>query len=68
MATPARRSFNAFFAENRSNFGDNETAAILKLFELGKSSSVAAARLAGTMRTLVLARLASYGVDTFQLT
>jgi predicted HTH domain antitoxin len=43
-------------------------AAAVKLFELGKLSSGAAARLAGIPRTLFLARLASYGVDTFQLT
>ena len=43
-------------------------AAAVKLFELGKLSSGAAARLAGIPRTLFLARLASYGVDTFRLT
>jgi predicted HTH domain antitoxin len=35
---------------------------------MGKLSSGAAARLAGIPRTLFLARLASYGVDTFRLT
>jgi predicted HTH domain antitoxin len=43
-------------------------AAAVKLFEMGKLSSGAAARLAGIPRTLFLARLASYGVDTFRLT
>ena len=43
-------------------------AAAMKLFELGRLSSGAAARLAGIPRTLFLARLANYGVDTFQLT
>ncbi len=43
-------------------------AAAVKLFELGKLSSGAAARLAGIPRTLFLASLASYGVDTFRLT
>jgi predicted HTH domain antitoxin len=43
-------------------------AAAMKLFELGRLSSGAAARLAGIPRTLFLARLANYGVVTFQLT
>jgi predicted HTH domain antitoxin len=43
-------------------------AAAVKLFELGKLSSGAAARLAGIPRTLFLTRLADYGVDTFRLT
>ena len=43
-------------------------AAAVKLFELGKLSSGAAARLAGVPRTLFLARLANCGVDTFRLT
>jgi len=43
-------------------------AAAVKLFELGKLSSGAAARLVGIPRTLFLALLANYGVDTFRLT
>jgi predicted HTH domain antitoxin len=43
-------------------------AAAVKLFELGRLSSGAAARLAGVPRTLFLARLADYGVETFRLT
>ncbi len=43
-------------------------AAAVKLFELGRLSSGAAAKLAGIPRTLFLARLANYGVDTFRLT
>jgi predicted HTH domain antitoxin len=43
-------------------------AAATKLFELGKLSSGAAARLAGVPRALFLTRLADYGVDTFRLT
>ena len=39
-------------------------AAAVKLFELGRLSSGAAARLAGIPRTLFLTRLANYGVDT----
>lgn len=44
------------------------TAAAVKLFELGRLSSGAAARLAGTPRTIFLTKLAQYGVDTFRLT
>jgi predicted HTH domain antitoxin len=43
-------------------------AAAVKLFELGRLSSGAAARLAGIPRVVFLARLADYGVDTFDLT
>ena len=43
-------------------------AAAVKLFEMGKLSSGAAAKLAGIPRTLFLASLANYGVDTFCLT
>ena len=42
-------------------------AAAMKLFELGRLSSGAAARLAGVPRTVFLMRLADYGVDTFRL-
>ena len=40
----------------------------VKLFELDRISSGAAARLAGIPRTLFLQRLGDYGVDTFRLT
>jgi len=43
-------------------------AAAVKLFELGRLSSGAAAGLAGIPRPLFLAKLASYGADTFLLT
>jgi predicted HTH domain antitoxin len=43
-------------------------AAAVKLFELGRLSSGAAARLAGVPRVVFLTRLADYGVDTFHLT
>jgi predicted HTH domain antitoxin len=43
-------------------------AAAVKLHELGRLSSGAAARLAGIPRTVFLSRLADYGVDTFSLT
>ena len=43
-------------------------AAAAKLYELGRISSGAAAKLAGIPRTLFLTKLADYGVDTFRLT
>jgi predicted HTH domain antitoxin len=43
-------------------------AAAAKLFEMGRLSSGASARLAGVPRTLFLTLLADYGVDTFRLT
>lgn len=43
-------------------------AASMKLYELGRLSSGAAAHLAGIPRTLFLSKLADYGVDTFRLT
>ncbi len=42
-------------------------AAAIKLFELGRLSSGAAAQLAGVPRTVFLTRLADYGADTFQV-
>jgi len=41
-------------------------AAAVKLFELGKLSSGAAANLAGIPKVVFLTRLADYGVDTFK--
>ena len=43
-------------------------AAAAKLFELGRLSSGAAASVAGLPRVVFLAKLADYGVDTFNLT
>jgi predicted HTH domain antitoxin len=43
-------------------------AAAMKLFEIGKMSSGAAAALAGIPRVVFLSKLAEYGVDTFRLT
>ena len=40
-------------------------AAAAKLYEMGRLSSGAAARLAGIPRAVFLTRLADYGVDTF---
>ena len=42
-------------------------AAAVKLFELGRLSSGAAAKLAGLPRTLFLTKLSEYGVNTFEL-
>lgn len=43
-------------------------AAGVKLYELGRLSSGAAARLAGIPRTLFFQKLGEYGVDTFRMT
>jgi predicted HTH domain antitoxin len=43
-------------------------AAAVKLYELGRISSGAAAKLAGVPRSVFLMRLADYAVDTFRLT
>lgn len=42
-------------------------AAAIKLYELGRMSSGAAAKLAGVPRTVFLMKLADYGVGTFKL-
>lgn len=43
-------------------------AAAMKLFELGKLSSGAAAQLAGVPKPLFLSRLGEYGIPTFSQT
>ena len=43
-------------------------AAAIKLYELGRLSSGAAASVAGIPRTVFLTRLADFGVDTFRMT
>ena len=48
--------------------GEVRMAAAVKLYELGKLSSGAAASLAGVPRVVFLTKLADYGVDTFDLT
>ncbi|HEX4955233.1 MAG TPA: UPF0175 family protein [Thermoanaerobaculia bacterium] len=42
-------------------------AAAMKLYELGRLSSGAAAALAGIPKPLFLARLADFGIPTFRL-
>ncbi|MYA21861.1 MAG: UPF0175 family protein [Gemmatimonadetes bacterium] len=44
------------------------TAVAVKLYELGRLSSGAAAKLVGIPKPLFLTKLADYGVDTFHLT
>jgi predicted HTH domain antitoxin len=61
----------AFLALNVSPEAMGETlrvAAAMKLFELGKISSGAAAALAGIPRVVFLSKLADFGVDSFRLT
>jgi predicted HTH domain antitoxin len=43
-------------------------AAAVKLYEMERLSSGAAAKLAGIPRVVFLTKLADYGVDTFRLT
>jgi predicted HTH domain antitoxin len=43
-------------------------AGAVKLYEMGRLSSGAAASVAGIPRTVFLTRLADFGVDTFRLT
>jgi len=43
-------------------------AEAMKLYELGRLSSGAAAELAAIPRCLFLTKLADYGIDTFRLT
>jgi predicted HTH domain antitoxin len=47
---------------------DLRLAAAVKLYELGRLSSGAAAKLAGIPRVVFLTKLADYGVETFRLT
>ena len=48
--------------------GELRLAAAVKLYELGRLSSGAAAQLAGIPRPVFLMKLGEYGVDTFRLT
>ena len=46
--------------------GELRMAAAVKLYELGRLSSGAAADLAGVPRVVFLSRLGEYGVETFR--
>ena len=48
--------------------GELRLAAAVKMYELGRLSSGAAAKLAGVPRTVFLSKLADYGVPAFRLT
>jgi len=48
--------------------GELRMAAAMKLFEMRRLSSGAAARLAGVPRTVFLSRLGDYHVNSFDLT
>ena len=54
--------------ESPETTGATLRIAAAKLYELGRLSTGAAARLAGVPRSVFLTRLADYGVDTFDLT
>ena len=46
--------------------GEIRMAAAMKLYEMGRLSSGAAALLAGVPRVVFLSKLADYGIDTFR--
>ena len=48
--------------------GEIRLAAAVKLYEVGRISAGAAAKLAGIPKALFLTKLADYRVDTFNLT
>lgn len=54
--------------DNRPLGAELRLAAAVKLHELGRLSSGAAAKLAGVPRVVFLTKLADYGVETFRLT
>ncbi len=61
-------TFLALGGSDREAGNEVRLAAAAKLYELGKLSSGAAAKLAGVPRVVFLSRLADYGVDSFSLT
>ena len=61
-------SLIAMGSTTESVAGELRLAAAMKLFEIGRLSSGAAARLAGVPKPVFLSKLADFGVDTFRLT
>lgn len=59
---------SALGADPSSAAGKIRLLAAMKLYELGRISSGAAAALAGVARVEFLAKLGEYGVSPFQLT
>jgi len=59
---------SALGADPASAAGNIRLLAAMKLYELGRISSGAAAALAGVARVEFLAKLGEYGVSPFQLT
>ena len=47
--------------------GELRLAGAVKLYEMGRLSSGAAAQVAGIPRTVFLTKLADFGVDTFRM-
>ena len=62
------RSLLAMKVTAQEAAGELRLAAAMKLYELGRLSSGAAAELAGIPRCLFLTKLADYGIDSFRLT
>lgn len=60
-------SFLALADDPESAAATVRLAAAVKLYELGRLSTGAAATLAGVPRTVFLTKLADYGVPTFRL-
>jgi predicted HTH domain antitoxin len=48
--------------------GELLLAGAIKLYQMGRLSSGAAAKVAGVPRTVFLTRLADFGVETFRMT
>jgi predicted HTH domain antitoxin len=61
------RSLLALKTTSEQVAGELRLAAAMKLYELGRLSSGAAAELAGIPRCLFLVKLADYGIDMFRL-
>lgn len=60
-------AFAALRMEPEALAAELRLAAAVKMYEMGRLSSGAAAELAGVPRTVFLSKLADYGVATFRL-